>query len=464
MEPNIENAYLLLTSVGCMTDFDVIVLGGGGAGYTSAFELSRGGMKVLMLEPKGVLGGNCLYEGCVPSKTYWYGAHTVEMSSRVPFMEAEVSFPKLVNWKDEVQRKRFAQHDQEIREHEGLTFIPESGFMIDSNHVKVNDNVYTTKYVVVATGAEPVVPQGYEDGVTTHELLMPDTKIRQPPRRLAIIGGGYIGVEMSSVFSRLGSEVTLFAAYLLKEVSAEVQGLLERELGRAGVKIAKERSTGVKVESKGKVVVTEKGRWEGFDEVLVAVGRRPNTSSTAGIPLGKRGEIETTPGMRSPMENVYAPGDVNGKFMLFHVAVLEGWVTAQNIMEGNREVVEMDYNAVPFAVYTLPQVAWVGLWKDQAVAKGFDVETRRYDLSLDSRAQIDGFAEGWMEIVVERGSQRILGAQVIGEDADMLIGELALAVGERLTTYDLARLSQPHPTQLEQITSLMRRALKVNTD
>ncbi len=181
-----------------------------------------------------------------------------------------------------------------------------------------------------------------------------------------------------------------------------------------------------------------------------------------GIPLGKKGEIETTPGMRSAIENIYAPGDVNGKFMLFHVAVLEGWVTAQNILEGNREVVEMDYNAVPFAVYTFPQVAWVGLWKEQAIARGFDVETRRYDLSLDSRAQIDGFAEGWMEVVIERGSQRILGAQVVGEDADMLIGELALAVGERLTSYELARISQPHPTQLEQITSLMRRVRRAS--
>ncbi|ABP95255.1 MULTISPECIES: dihydrolipoyl dehydrogenase [Metallosphaera] len=444
-----------------MTDFDAIILGGGGAGYTTAFELSRGGMKVLMLDPKGVLGGNCLYEGCIPSKTYWYGARQLETAKRVPFMKAEISFPKLVDWKDQVQERRFRQHDDEIREHESLTFLAKSGIIVDQNHVKVEDRVYSTKYLVIATGADPVIPKGYEAGITTHELLMPKTRIREVPRKFAIVGGGYIGVEMASIFARLGSEVTLFASHLIKEVSQEVQSLLERELINAGVKIVKERSTGVLKEN-GKVVLTEKGKYQGFDEVLVAVGRRPNTSSVNGIPLGKKGEIETTPGMRSAIENIYAPGDVNGKFMLFHVAVLEGWVTAQNILEGNREVVEMDYNAVPFAVYTFPQVAWVGLWKEQAIARGFDVETRRYDLSLDSRAQIDGFAEGWMEVVIERGSQRILGAQVVGEDADMLIGELALAVGERLTSYELARISQPHPTQLEQITSLMRRVRRAS--
>ncbi|BCS93474.1 Dihydrolipoyl dehydrogenase [Metallosphaera sp. J1] len=442
-----------------MTDFDAIILGGGGAGYTTAFELSRGGMKVLMLEPKGVLGGNCLYEGCIPSKTYWYGASEIERSRRVPFMKAEISFPKLVEWKDQVQERRFRQHDEEIKEHENLTFIADSGVMVDQQHVKVRDKTFSTRYLVIATGADPVVPKGYEGGITTHDLLMPKTTIREVPEKFAIVGGGYIGVEMASIFARLGSQVTLFASHLIKEVSQEVQALLEKELTNAGVKIVKERSSGILREN-GKTVITEKGRYQGFDEVLVAVGRKPNTSAVNGIPLGKRGEIETSPGMRTVLDNVYAPGDVNGKFMLFHIAVLEGWVTAQNILEGNREVVEMDYNAVPFAVYSFPQVAWVGLWKEQAIARGFDVETRRYDLSLDSRAQIDGFAEGWMEVVIERGSQRILGAQVVGEDADMLIGELALAVGERLTSYELARISQPHPTQLEQITSLMRRVVR----
>ncbi|EZQ07086.1 hypothetical protein CM19_04890 [Candidatus Acidianus copahuensis] len=446
-----------------MTDFDVIVLGGGGAGYTSAFELSRGGMKVLLTEPKGVLGGNCLYEGCIPSKTYWHGSHFLDSSKRLSFLKTEVSFSKLVDWKDQVQERRFKQHSEELRTYNNVTFIPKEGEVIDKNHVKIEDKTYSTKYIVIATGAYPYIPEGFEGGITTHELLMPGTKVRELPEKLAIIGGGYIGVEMASIFAKLGSKVTLFGARILPETSKEVQDLLEKTLNSLGVEIVKERCAGLKLENEKKSVFTTNGKRGEFDEALIATGRRPNTALIHGISLGKKGEIETTHGMKTMIDNVYAPGDVNGKYMLFHVAVLEGWITAQNILEGNREVVQMDYNAVPFAVYSTPQVAWTGMWKEDAIKKGYDVETRRFNLAQDARDQIEGFDEGWIEIVIERGSQRILGAQVIGEDADMLIGELALAVGERLTTYDIARLSQPHPTPLEELTLLMRKATKINT-
>ncbi len=441
-----------------MEDFDVIVLGGGGAGYTTAFELSRGGKKVLLLEPKGVLGGNCLYEGCIPSKTLWYATRFIDAGKRLPFLKVSVDFSKVMEWKDYVQELRFKQHDEELREYENVTFVKAEGRLVDRGKVKVNDKVYTAKYIVVATGAYPYVPPGFEGGITTHDVLAPHSKFTLP-ETMAIVGGGYIGVEMSAMMAKLGVKVSLYATHLLN-VSQEVQQVLERRLKELGVEVVKERCKGLKVSDGKKKVISEKGE-RAFDEVLVATGRRPNTSAVEGVvPLGKKGEIEVDYSMRSKVDNVYAPGDVNGRHMLFHVAVLEGWVTAQNILEGGRPVVEMDYNAVPYAVYSDPQVAWTGMWKDEAVKAGYQVEVRRFDLSKDSRAQIDGFAEGWIDVVIEQGSQRILGAQVVGEDADLIIGELALAVGERLTTYDLSRLSQPHPTQLENVTGLMRRVVK----
>ncbi len=440
-----------------MTDYDVIVMGAGGAGYTTAFETSRAGMKVLMLDPKSVLGGNCLYEGCIPSKTYWLGASYADLPKRLPFVRSsELSFEKLVDWKDKIQEQRFTQHAKEVEEHENVTFLGEQGIMIDPTHVKVKDKVYSTKYLVLATGAEPFVPKGFEDGITTHDILMPKTRMRELPTKFAIIGGGYIGVELSSIFAKLGSEVTLYASHLLN-VPKEIEDLLEARLKENGVRLIKERANGVKKEKDVKVVVTDKDQ-EKYDEVLVATGRRPNTNGI-NLPLGKRGEIETTYGMKTVVDNVFAPGDINGKFMLFHVAVLEGWIAAQNILEGGREVTEMDYHAVPFAVYSDPQVAWSGMWKDEAVKAGYDVETRRFNLERDSRAQIEGEAEGWIEVVIERGSQRILGAHVVGKDADLIIGELALAIGERMTTYEMSRFSQPHPTQLEDVTNLMRKAM-----
>ncbi|WP_185957844.1 MULTISPECIES: dihydrolipoyl dehydrogenase [Sulfolobaceae] len=443
-----------------MAEFDVIILGGGGAGYTAAFELSKANMKVLLLEPKGVLGGNCLYEGCIPSKTLWYASHFIDVKKRLPFLKVEVDFEKVMEWKDTVQELRFGQHDDELKEHENVTFMKAEGRLIDTNKVKVGDKVYTSKYIVVATGAKPNVPPGFEDGITTHELLMPGTKFRKLPETLAIIGGGYIGVEMAGILAKFGVKVTLYAQRILKVVSQEVQQVLENRLRELGVEIVKERCKGVKADSGKKKVLSEKGE-KYFDEVLVATGRVPETSPVEGIvPLGKKGEIDVDYSMASKIDNIYAPGDVNGRHMLFHVAVLEGWIAAQNIIEGGRPVVKIDYNAVPYAVYSDPQVAWAGMWKEDAIRAGFQVEVRRFDLSKDSRAQIDGFAEGWMDIVVEQGSQRILGAQIVGEDADLLIGELALVTGERLTTYDLARLSQPHPTQLESILTLARKITK----
>ncbi|MCI2414776.1 MAG: dihydrolipoyl dehydrogenase [Candidatus Aramenus sp.] len=441
-----------------MEDFDVIVLGGGGAGYTTAFELSRGGKKVLLLEPKGVLGGNCLYEGCIPSKTLWYATRFIDAGKRLPFLKVSVDFSKVMEWKDYVQELRFKQHDEELREYDNVTFVKAEGRLVDRSKVKVNDKVYTAKYVVVATGAYPYVPPGFEGGITTHDVLAPHSKFTLP-ETMAIVGGGYIGVEMSAMMAKFGVKVSLYATHLLN-VSQEVQQVLERRLNELGVEVVKERCKGLKVSDGRKRVISEKGE-RNFDEVLVATGRRPNTSAVEGVvPLGKKGEIEVDYSMRSKVDNVYAPGDVNGRHMLFHVAMLEGWVTAQNILEGGRPVVEMDYNAVPYAVYSDPQVAWTGMWKDEAVKAGYQVEVRRFDLSKDSRAQIDGFAEGWIDVVIEQGSQRILGAQAVGEDADLIIGELALAVGERLTTYDLSRLSQPHPTQLENVTVIMRRVVK----
>ncbi len=444
-----------------MPDFDVIILGGGGAGYTAAFELSRANIKSLLLDPKGVLGGNCLYEGCIPSKTLWYASHFMDAKRRLPFLKVEVDFEKVIEWKDYVQQLRFKQHDEELKEHENVTFMKAEGRLIDTNKVKVGDKVYTSKYIVVASGAKPYVPPGLEGGITTHEMLMPGTKFRKLPETLSIVGGGYIGVEMAGIFAKFGVKVTLYAQRILKVVSQEIQQVLENRLRELGVEIIKERCKGVKVESGGKKKVISEKSERNFDEVLVATGRIPETSAVEGIvPLGKRGEIEVDYSMASKIDNIYAPGDVNGRHMLFHVAVLEGWITAQNIIEGGRPVVEINYNAVPYAVYSDPQVAWTGMWKEDAIKAGFQVEVKRFDLSKDSRAQIDGFSEGWIDIIVEPGSQRILGAQVVGEDADLLIGELALAVGERLTTYDLARLTQPHPTQLENILTLARKVTK----
>jgi len=160
--------------------------------------------------------------------------------------------------------------------------------------------------------------------------------------------------------------------------------------------------------------------------------------------------------MKTNIPHIYAVGDVNGSHMLFHVAVLEGWIAAQNILEGNRKIYTVDYHAIPYAVYSDPQVAWTGLWKEDAIKCGYDISIKRYPFKRDSRAQIENDEEGWIELVIDKETQVIIGANVVGIDADLIIGELCAVVGEKLTAYQLSRISQPHPTQLEGILSIIR--------
>jgi dihydrolipoamide dehydrogenase len=437
-------------------DYDVVVLGGGGAGYTAAFELSNGGKNVLMLDPKGELGGNCLYEGCIPSKTYWLGAKSKE---GMPFhsKSPEVDFSKLVDWKNEIQERRFAQHRAEIEEHSTLTFMPEAGRLTDEHTVLAGHRRITGKYIVVATGSKPVVPDNFKGGITTHHLLKPGTSLVEVPETLGIIGGGYIGIEMAGIFAKLGSKVTMFCSRILPSVSQEIQLLLERRLNELGVRLERQKAKGVDISGASKSVLLDNGSRK-FSEVLVAVGRRPNLDNISlEFGLTDRGFIEVSPGMRTRFGNIFAPGDVNGRHMLFHVAVQEGWIAACNILEGGRERVLMDYSSVPYAVYSEPQVAWTGLWKEDAIRKGFEVESRRYELKGDARMQIENAETGWIDVVIMPGTGRILGAQAVGADADLVIGELSLILSQGISIHELSRTSQPHPTQLEGIIDLSRR-------
>ncbi|MCL5252484.1 MAG: FAD-dependent oxidoreductase [Candidatus Thermoplasmatota archaeon] len=224
-----------------------------------------------------------------------------------------------------------------------------------------------------------------------------------------------------------------------------------------GVKLERQKAKGVKFSDGSKAVLLDGGSKK-FSEVLVAVGRRPNLRNISlEFRLNSRGFIDVSPGMRTQYGNIFAPGDVNGKHMLFHVAVQEGWIAARNILEGGRERMLIDYSSVPYAVYSDPQVAWTGLWKEDATGKGFDVECRRYALAGDARMQIENSETGWIDIVVIPGTGRIIGAQAVGADADLVIGELSIILSQGISIYELSRISQPHPTQLEGIIDLSRR-------
>ncbi|MDG7035871.1 MAG: dihydrolipoyl dehydrogenase [Nitrososphaerota archaeon] len=452
-----------------MKRYDAIFLGGGGAAYPGAFYLASHGKKVLMMDPKGVLGGNCLYEGCIPSKVLFEVAKIRRREQA--FFEKGVkltvntpSYGDIVRYKDYIQNRRFRMHDEEIRMHdENLTFVKASGIMKDPHTVTVNGKEDVQgEYIVISTGSKPHMPNipGKENTITSHDLLKPGTAIQDLPHGLIIIGGGYVGCEFAGIFSSLGTNVTLLDMMdrILPNAGKDAIGLLERRLTERGVSLKLgRRIMEIQKDGERRRVITDNGSFEA-DHVVMATGRVPNLDGLENMNLerGKLGELITDEFMNVPKyENIYATGDVNGKSMLFHAAVLMSRIAAINIL-GNRRMEKFDPSKVPSAIYTDPQIGSVGISPVNA-SDGHIV--KRYDLSMDSRDQIEGMDEGFIDLVAEKGSGRIVGAEVVGNDADFLIGYIAQAVSAGLTLGDLSRIAAPHPTSLEAVSSLSRSML-----
>lgn len=454
---------------------NVLVLGAGGAGYPGAFFLARAGLSVLMVDPLGNLGGGCLAEGCVPSKAVREAALVRSLADKFDGFGLRGSKPA-VDWravlahKDRVQNMRYAQHAQEIAQG-GVAFVQGRGAIVAANRARIDaDNGGSRevgfRHLILGTGSAPARPPilGAELALTSHDLFRLGADLPLP-QHLVIIGGGYIGVETASMLQALGVECTVldYAPQVLPGFDAELADLLHASLSqRVRIELAAQMLS-IAREGDGFHVRYKQGSGERSvqgDAVLMATGRVPVLPAGVehlGLTL-ERGHVVVDETLRTSNPQVWAPGDVNGRSMLFHSAVRQSLVAAHCIAAGGQAVDRMHFNAVPMTVFTEPELAHVGLTAAQAEAAlgAEEVAVTRYDYAEDSRAQIYAEMQGFIKLVFSRKDARLLGAQIAGMDAAQLIAPLALALEQGLGADALADTAFPHPMLSEGINKAAR--------
>jgi dihydrolipoamide dehydrogenase len=452
---------------------DTITLGAGGGAYPAAFALARAGQQVVMVDPKGVLSGNCLAEGCVPSKAVYEVAElrrrimAAPMNRALGTFDAPPDYAQVVAWKDRVQENRYRQHDEELQAvSANLRLVHGTGRLIDSHTIEVNTAGSAKRFraaqIIIASGADVFVPPipGAELCVTSRDLFALEPTVTTLPARLAVIGGGYVGLEVACMLGALGSQVTVIEALpgLLAGMDPDFVTLLTAEIDPTiSIRVSSSVTAVTQHDTGGFTVHYHDGNGDrsvDADLVLMAVGRRPvipEGAAELGLPMAGHG-LAVEASMQVPGHpHLYAPGDVNGRSMLFHSAVRQSLVAAHNILAGNQVVDRMDFASVPATIFTAPQGAYVGLTRAQAAEQARQVVEAGYPMADDSRAQILGETYGEIRLFCDAQSLRLVGGWVVGVDAAQLIGQIGEALAAGLTAHDLARFADQHPTAAEGI-------------
>ncbi len=449
--------------------FDLVTIGAGGGAYPAAFKLARNGRTVLMVDPRGVMSGNCLAEGCVPSKTVREVAHLLLRQRRLEKAGARgtlsADLKAIMNHKDAVQKRRYDQHADELARTPGLTLLKGTASLLDARTVRIRtedrEEEVEARTILIASGSDVFVPPipGSEFGLTSHHLFKVGPDLLDLPRRMAIVGGGYIGLETACMFSAFGTDVTLIekGPSLLPGME---RGLVDALRPLLSPDIRIRTGTDVRSIRKGmsgtEVVLATGGGGEEvlpFDVVLLAAGRQPvfpEGLDRAGIVTDRSG-IRVDDALRTSCPGIFAAGDVNGRTPLFHAAVRQSLAVANTLLSGGEPADTVDFRSVPTTIFTLPGASCVGILPEAAGREGVSLIESRYDFSGDSRAQILNETEGEIRLYFEKKTKVLKGGWVVGIDAGNLIGEIGLAVSSGLSARDLARFADQHPMASEGI-------------
>lgn len=445
-------------------EYDVIILGGGPGGYIAAERAGEAGLKTLLLE-KGSLGGVCLNEGCIPTKTLLHSAKLFEVCKGgaqkygIVCQKAQIDHKAVIARKDQVV-KRLVSGVAAAMKKNGVEVVMAEGAIegrsADGFVVSAQGKTYRGKNLIIATGSKPIIPpipglrEGLESGVVmTHREALQEKEV---PKRLAIIGGGVIGLEMASYFNSVGCEVQVVE--MLDQIGGradkEIAALLQKQYEKKGItfllgaKVTEWKEGGLCFQKDGQNQKIE------CDKVLLSIGRRPVTQGF-GLerlnPKMEREAIAVDDRCRASLPNLYAVGDCNGRSMLAHSAYRQGEV-AVNCILGAKDIIR--YHAVPGVIYTNPEAGAVGMTEKEALSQGYDVAVSKLPMAYSGRfvAENEG-EEGMCKLIFDKKRKTLLGAHLLGNPASEIIFSCAMIIEAEMTADYIKKMIFPHPTVCE---------------
>ena len=446
---------------------DVAVLGSGPGGYTAAFRAADLGKSVILIERYSTIGGVCLNVGCIPSKALLHTAKVITDaedtgSHGVTFTKPEIDIEKLRDWKSNKVVKKLTMGLTQMAKQRGVQVIEGQGQFISANQISVTakDGLQTIigfQSAIIAAGSQPTkIP-----GTPVDDRIMDSTgalELKDIPKKLLIIGGGIIGLEMGTVYDALGSKVSL-----VELTDGLIQGC-DRDMVRPLHKRMAKRFENIwlatkvsKMEAKKEGILvyfegTDAPKEALFDRVLVAEGRKPNGlnigADKAGVAVDSQGFIATDKQMRTNINHIYAIGDIIGQPMLAHKATHEGKIAAE-VIAG--EKVEFQAMAIPSVAYTDPELAWAGITEEEAREKNIEIEKAVFPWAASGRAISTNRTEGMTKLIFDKKTDRIIGAAIVGTNAGELIAETVLSIEMGADAHDIGLSIHPHPTLSESI-------------
>lgn len=444
-------------------DFNLIVIGGGAAGLVSAYIASAVKAKVALIE-KHRMGGDCLNTGCVPSKALIRSARFIAdlgkaQSLGIHKAEAQFDFAEVM---ERVQRviRQVEPHDSVERYTElGVECISGEAMIHSPWEVEVNGKRLTSRNIIIATGARPSIPP--LPGIEQSGYLSSDTvwNLRQQPKRMVVLGGGPIGCELAQSLQRLGTSVTLIqrGPRIMPREDEEISARVTERLQQEGMRILTDHSAIRFEQGTGeKQVVCEHLGEEitvAYDEILIALGRRPNISGFGleelGVTVSPRGTIAADPFLRTNYSNIYVCGDVTGPYQFTHTAAHQAWYAAVNALFAPFKKFRVDYTVIPWATYTDPEVARVGLNELEAKERNIPYEVTTYGIDDLDRAIAEGEAHGLVKVLTVPGKDKILGATIVANHASELITEFVTAMKYKLGLNKILATIHIYPTMSE---------------
>lgn len=438
---------------------DTIVIGSGPGGYVAAIRAAQLGQKVTIIE-KANLGGVCLNVGCIPSKALISAGHRYENAAHSESMgiiaeNVKVDFTKVQEFKAGVVKKLTGGVEGLLKGNK-VEIVSGEAYFVDANTLRVmNENsaqTYTFKHAIIATGSRPIELPAFKYG----KRVLDSTgalALQEIPKKIVVIGGGVIGIELGGAYASFGSEVTILegADDILVGFEKQMTSLVKRKLKKKGAEIVtkalakgveeNENGVTVKYEVKGEEITVE------ADYVFVMVGRRPNTDELGleqvGIKMSDRGIIEIDKQCRTNVSNIFAIGDIVQGPQLAHKASYEGKIAAEAISGHHSEI---DYLGIPAVVFSDPELASVGYTESQAKDEGIEVTAAKFPFAANGRALALDATDGFVKLVTRKDDGLIIGAQIAGANASDMIAELGLAIESGMTAEDLAMTIHAHPT------------------